>query len=256
MQDTPTQRAMLALRLPELPLALALSDAYAERFAAAPPLIAREKEEGNRRTLDTPSASFSVALSPGPIPWAELEGPCQTAWHWPHATRKMKAHAAHLQISASSSSLGPIDLLLSLTRVVAAAALITPAVGIYWPGATQVHDVKSFVGEALNASREQLPLYLWLRFGLAREDDGSTSLYTTGLAAFNLMEVELPHSQLDPQTLVDRAFNISHYLVDRGPVLEDGQTIGISADEKFEIRHAPSMWDAQRRVYSLKAQPQ
>jgi len=246
---------MVVLRAPQLPAFQMLAELYAKHFPAAPVLSAEVDSSATSIALRSAEASFTITLSPSPIPWSELAGPCETAWHWPQATKRLQQHSAHLVVTATSRGLDVIDLTLSLTRVVAAAALSTPALGIYWDTAMQVHNVKSFVLEAEKAVRTQLPLYLWLRFGLVREDDGSTSLYTTGLAELDHMEVELPHSALDPQTMVDRAFNIAHYLLEKGPVLEDGQTIGISENEKFITAHAPSMLDPERRVYSLRTPP-
>ena len=37
-------------------------------------------------------AHCAVSLMPAPIPWPELEGPCATAWWWPQATERMRAH--------------------------------------------------------------------------------------------------------------------------------------------------------------------
>jgi len=232
-----------------------LSQLHAKHFPEAPALSAKAESSATSIAFTIAEASFDITLSPSPIPWSELVGPCETAWHWPQATKRLQQHSAHLVVTATSGALDVIDLTLSLTRVVAAAALSTPALGIYWDSAMQVHNVKSFALEAEKAARSQLPLYLWLRFGLVREEDGSTSLYTTGLAELDHMEVELPHSALDPQTMVDRAFNIAHYLLEKGPVLEDGQTIGISESEKFITTHAPSMLDPERRVYSLRSPP-
>ena len=108
------------------------------------------------------------------------------------------------------------------------------------------------MGEAEGATREMLPLYLWVRFSITQEKDQTFTLCTTGLGDLELMEVEFPHVALDAQTLMDRAFNIAHYLLDHGAVLADGHTIGISADEKFTVNHAPSLRDAGSIVYRLK----
>ncbi len=256
MPDPNTRSACVLLRQPELPLAQSLVHSHASRFPLAPALIPSAVDSQTSRTFETESASLRIELSPAPVPWAELASPCETAWHWPQATRRIKAHSARLIVTVSSSTLDIIDLTLALTYITASAALVTPSLGIYWPAAAQVHDVKSFVDEASHATRAHLPLYLWLRFGWARESDGSNTLYTAGLSAFDLMEVEIPHSALEPQTLVDRAFNIAHYLMERGPVLEDGHTLGISTDEKFEIRHIPSKRGTGQRVYSLRSQSQ
>jgi len=250
MSDPLARSAVVVLRAPQLPSPSSLCQLHARHFPDAPALTA--EATATSVSVRSEAVTFSIALSPDPIPWSELLGPCETAWHWPQATKRLQQHSAHLTVTATSTTLDVIDLTLALTRVVAVAALSAPALGLYWEAAMQVHQVKDFVREAEAANRAQLPLYIWLRFGLVREDDGSTSLYTTGLAELGLMEVELTHSPLDPQTLVDRAFNIAHYLLERGPVLEDGHTIGISAHEKFDVKHAPSMLDPARRVYSLR----
>jgi len=253
MSDPLSRLATIALRAPELPSAQALLQAHTKHFPDCAPLTVVDHEDPTTLTVEGPLTSFSIALSAAPFPWSELSGPCETAWHWPQAKKRLEHHTAHLVVTATSSALGPVDLMLGLTRVVASALLTTPALGVYWPSAMQVHNLKDFVREAEQATRTRLPLYLWLRFGLVREDDGSTGLYTTGMTELDLMEVEFPCASIDPQTLVDRAFNIAHYLLERGPVLEDGHTVGISAEDKFLIRHAPSMLDATRLVYSLSA---
>jgi hypothetical protein len=250
--QTRLRMAMVALSEARLPPAEKLRELYAKHWPDQPALVLEESDpSAETLRFRTPTIHFTVALMPKAIPWSELSGPAETAWHWPEAEARLKPHRAHLLVSAGSDTPDVVELMLALTRVVAAAALSAQAVGIYWGGATQVHDVEAFVHEARTASREQLPLYLWLRFGLVGEDDGTTSLHTTGLAELEHMEIEFPHSAFDPQTLVDRAFNIAHYLLDKGPVLEHGHTIGISAAERIAISHGPSMFDPARRVYSL-----
>ncbi len=253
MSKSLSRSAQVALRAPQLPAFPTLAGFHTKHFPTVPAFSAEAESSATGISFGGAESTFSVTLSPSPMPWSELVGPCETAWHWPQATKRLQVHSAHLVVTATSSTLDVIDLTLALTRVVAAAALATPALGIYWDAAMQVHNVKNFVVEAEKATRTQLPLYLWLRFGLVREDDGSNSLYTTGLSELDRMEVELPHSALDPQTMVDRAFNIAHYLLEKGPVLDDGQTIGVSEDERFIIAHAPSILDPERRVYSLRS---
>ena len=252
MNETRLRMAMVALSEARLPDAREVAKIHNEHWPDQGVLVPEEAEpSAGVITLRSPAAHFAVALMPLAIPWSELSGPAETAWHWPEAEARLKSHRAHLVVTASSAAVDVIELMLALTRVVAAAALSAPAVGIYWGAATQVHEVKAFVDEADTASREQLPLYLWLRFGLVGQDDGTTTLHTTGLAELGHMELEFPHSSFDPQTLVDRAFNIAHYLLDHGPVLAHGHTIGISAAERIAISHGPSMFDPARRVYSL-----
>lgn len=45
--------------------------------------------------------------------------------------------------------------------------------------------------------------------------------------------------------------NIAHYLIQSGPVIKDGNTVGGSADERVRVLHRPSMIDQGRRVYKI-----
>jgi hypothetical protein len=251
MNASRTRLGLLPLRTPHLPEASAVADAFGKLFPDASRLKP-EPGAGEHYCLRAPTALFSVALVREPIPWDTLSGACDAAWYWPDAKGTLRPHSAHLTIRAESTEQNAIALMLSLTRVVAAVLEAGDALGVYLPGAQQVHKRDDFVSEARSASPELLPLYLWLRFSLSQEDDGSTTLCTTGLADLEQMEVEFPHARMDPQTLMDRAFNIAHYLLDHGPVLASGQTIGISHDERFMVRHVTSLRGDGRTALQLR----
>ncbi|MFM2418126.1 MAG: hypothetical protein RL385_2849 [Pseudomonadota bacterium] len=251
MNDSRTRLALLPLRTPLLPDASALASAFAALF----PDLSRLKPElgdNERVVLRAPGALFSMSLVREPIAWDTLSYACDAAWYWPDAKGTLRPHTAHLRIVAESTDQNAIALMLSLTRVVAAALEASDALGVYLPGAQQVHRRDDFVSEAKGASAELLPLYLWVRFSLSQEDDGSTTLTTTGLAELEQMEVEFPRARIEPQTLMDRAFNIAHYLLDHGPVLAHGHTIGISNDERFMVRHVPSLRGDGSTVLQLR----
>lgn len=101
-------------------------------------------------------------------------------------------------------------------------------------------------------SREYLPLHLWIDFRLAGERKGTISLFTTGMAAFGHMEIEIWESHEKPRDVYDIGVNIAHYLLDRGPVLKDGQTIGMSPEQRLRIRLLPSRWDRPGNVISIE----
>jgi hypothetical protein len=72
-------------------------------------------------------------------------------------------------------------------------------------------------------------------------DGGRPSLFTTGLAAFGLMEIEVAGSSLAPDDLGQMASNIATYLIENGPVIRDGDTVGGDERQRILARHAPSM---------------
>lgn len=253
MNKARTRLMMVALAEPRLPALSALIDAYTQTFPAAGRLTAVAGESNDDTlSLRTPTCTFAIGLMPAPIPWSELAGPAAAAWYWPEAAATLRPARAHAVVSVRSDNADPIELMFAITRLVSAFSLVSSALGVYLAGAGQVHKVEDFVSEASTATREQLPLYLWVRFDLVEQADGTISLHTSGMAQFELMEIEFPHASLEPQALMDRAFNIAHYLLERGPVLSSGHTIGTSANEKFRVTHAASERTEHDLVYRIE----
>jgi len=158
-------------------------------------------------------------------------------------------HKAHLICNVS----GPIEKKMAayqLTKVVAATCLLTPALGVYWGAAGLMHDPEPFVGMATEMTRDGLPLYLWLQFIVGRSQDG-VGVRTIGMASLGFMEIEVVDSALPAKEVGGFVFNIAHFLLDHGPVLKDGDTIGLSAEQKILVRHLPSTVNESEKVYRL-----
>ena len=213
--------------------------------------ITNIEEEKDRISGYVANGVLSIALMPAPIPWADLEGPCETAWYWPDAKEQMEKHNAHLIVTVMATNLDKIDANLLLTKLISATALASNAIGIYWGSGTLVHSCETFMEFNQGISREQLPLYNWIDFRVNPEENGNYTLFSTGMKAFELMEIEIVDSESPPNVLIDKAFNIAHYLLDNGPILNDGDTIGFTESEKIKISHTASIWDKKTKVYKL-----
>ncbi|PTL77318.1 DUF4261 domain-containing protein [Vitiosangium sp. GDMCC 1.1324] len=233
--------------LPEGTLLTFLQDNWKEL-----PRAKEVRQEGDTLSFELQGAVVTLTLMRAPIPWRDLEGPARAAWHWPEAVDRLKAHSAHVIVAVLAPGMDRISTMLLLTRVVAAVASTADASGVYWGEGPVVNAPDDFVDEAKRTSHERLPLYLWIAFQLVRNSDGTFTLCTSGMKAFGLMELELVASRTKPAELVDRAFNFAHYLLDHGPVLKDGDTIGLSAQERFRVRHVPSVLDPSRTVYRIE----
>ena len=190
-----------------------------------------------------------VGLMPAPLAWSQLEGPCSSAWWWPGAEAACRASTAHVIVMTSAASGDVFEANLRLTDLVAALASTPEAVAVYWGAGTLVHEPGAFREEARTASRALLPLRLWVDFRIVPEGCGKVFLATTGLKTFGLMEIECTGG--DAARLLDRAFNVAHYLCDKGPVLEDGNTFGFSATERFLVSHRPSQLKRDEKVLHL-----
>ncbi len=195
----------------------------------------------------------AISLQPEPIPRGDLEGPCAAAWYWPEAAAAVQGHQAHLVVGVLPvRPLDRIEIAMLLTRVVAAVARAAGAAAIYWTPGRLVHSPGAFLDYARQMTREHLPLYLWIDFGVGRDADGSYSLATSGMEALGQMEIEIAASRDHPRRLLDRLFNIAHYVLDKGLVLKPGETIGMSDEERIPIEHAPSFRDATMTVVRLE----
>ncbi|MBI5532604.1 MAG: DUF4261 domain-containing protein [Deltaproteobacteria bacterium] len=210
--------------------------------------------EGAARGLTVAGEGFALTLIPMPFPWSDLEGPCATAWWWPEAADVLRSANAHLIVAATGASGDPFERHLRATSVVAAVIASTKSLGVYWGGAATVHAAAEFTAQADAASRELLPLRLWVDFRIEPQGNDHFLFATTGLSAFGLMEVECVAHVGSPdeiERLDGRVFSVAHYLCDHGPVLLDGHTIGMSEDEHIQIRHQASCWPGRGKVIRL-----
>jgi hypothetical protein len=66
------------------------------------------------------------------------------------------------------------------------------------------------------------------------------------------MEIEIPRIEMAPGDLREWLLEIMYYLLENGPVLQDGQTIGMSAEQQLRIRHSPSSFGHPGKVIRLE----
>jgi hypothetical protein len=216
-----------------------------------------------------------VGFMPGPVPWSDLEGPARCAWHWKDATKILKAHRCHLIVGVSDgdepeggdqkakqpaakkrrrqsadSHRQLLDQSIRLTLLTAAVcAAAQRASGVYWSAGTAVTPAETFVKLAQEMTPESFPLHAWIEFRIFPDDEGKRwSVFTTGLAALGLMEIEVRDVLGEPPDLVTRVMDVAQYLVQEGPVLKDGDTLGSSEEEKLLIHHVRSKWDREGPV--------
>jgi len=196
-----------------------------------------------------------VGLVPAPLPWSQLEGPCATAWWWPEAAAACKPCPAHYLVSTQAAEGDVFAANLRLTAIVAALARAARAPAVYWGAGTLVRSGADFCAQAARATREHLPLWLWIDFRVVREGSDRLLFATTGMTALGHMEIEAVAPRASADHVLDRMFNVAHYVCDHGPVLRDGHTFGLSAQEKIRIAHRPSRWKREGTVLVLEFSP-
>jgi hypothetical protein len=239
--------SMVALEEAEAPRPDPLFAEFKARWPDAPP--PREiAEKAGVLTFKLDDATAAVALMPSPIPWTDLEGPCACAWYWPKAVEAMKNHKAHLIVSLNGGRRTAIDRCLLLTALTAAVTAVAKASGVYWGAGAVLQSPRAFLEVSGQMRQDFLPLRLCR---LIKERPGVFSLFTKGLGAFGHMELEVPKSKQRPEEIFDLAFNAAHYLLDRGPVLKDGDTFGTSPEQKIKVRQGPARGGHAGKILAL-----
>ena len=142
--------AMVILAEPTAVPAPALSAALTELGGGK--LDAVEEEDGTM-TFTIGEAIGTVALMPVPIPWSDLEGPAESAFMWREAAAVLRPHRAHLLVSLIGQTGSPVERKLRLTRLAAAVAQVTQALGVYWGDGPAVHSRELFVRKISRSSR-------------------------------------------------------------------------------------------------------
>jgi hypothetical protein len=205
-------------------------------------------------SFDVADEFIALALMPVPYPAKGLEGPIATTWMWPKQppVEIVKQHRSHLLVTMTGGAGDPVRRRLILTAVTSLAAKQAGVMAVYWPEATLVIYPPVFIdmAEKIN-SPEAPPLYLWVDLRAFRNQDGTTGLFTTGLSALGHMEIEIPRIDMEPGELREWLVNIIYYLLEKGPLLKHGETIGMTAEQQIRIRHCPSSFGHKGKVIRL-----
>lgn len=242
--------ALVPLAEARLPSFEAVAERYAALFPDAPRLALSAFTE-NLLAVTIGDDTAAVTLVPRPIPWSQLEGPANMAWYWPEAADELRGHAAHLLVTVIDEGGKPLEKALSLTRLAAAAVAAAEGVGVFWGPGRLVHPPDAFVDQAGTMSEQNLPLFLWVDFRIELADDAALRLYTTGLEALGGSELEATQFHGEAQRLMEYAYNIAHYQLDRKKIIKDGDTIGVAEGVQVTARRGRSMLGGELEVIQL-----
>lgn len=234
-----------------LPAAVAVEpDAFASALAELGGGAVQEVEaEGDVLTFKLDGAVGAIALMPAPIPWSEIERPAQTALMWPDAASVLRDHRAHLIVTLFSRTGTVVDRKMRLTRVAAAAAQVTQALGVYWGDGPSVHSLEDFVEAATNRSVESPPMHTWLGLSITKPTPDRISLLTFGMEKFghpNLL-IDGPNGTAS----VGFLFDFASYLITGNVTIRDGDTVGQSATQRIAVHHRPSPIDATATILAI-----
>jgi hypothetical protein len=197
-------------------------------------------------------ADVILGKMPAPIPWSELDGPCATSVLWKNAESEIKQHKIHWIVTVSAE-LNPIELSTLLTQATASVmATCSSALGVYWGNATLVVPTAIFVEFAEKVLPEGPPLHIWVDFRVGKDSEKTSSGFTAGMAALGHMEFETQGSPEQPGKLHERLMALCGYLLENGPVIKDGDTVGEDANERIRVVYSKSAFGHKGQVMRLE----
>ena len=179
-----------------------------------------------------------VTLFHGHIPDNEAEINAENNYMWPEAVEVAKAHKAHIMVAV----LGEEEKLLErgklFTKAMAVCCKQKYATGVYTSGV--VFEPRFYEGLADMLKKDELPIFNWVWFGLYRSEGGLNG-YTYGMDVFGKEEMEVSNTDAEPEELRDFLASLASYVLACDVTLQDGETIGFSADDKHTITRSPGV---------------
>ena len=172
------------------------------------------------------------------IPNNEAEINAENNYMWPEAVDVAKNHKAHIMVAV----LGEDEKLLErgklFTKVMAACCKQKYATGVFTSGV--VFSPRFYEGFAGMIKENELPIFNWIWFGLYRSEEGLNG-YTYGMDVFGKEEMEVLNADAEPEVLRDFLASLASYVLACDVTLQDGETIGFSADDKHTITRSPGV---------------
>jgi hypothetical protein len=205
------------------------------------------------------------------IPGTDLDGMDKadfvtSSWWWPETREvvaRTKAHALTVVLGQIDKTPAKERILVEMQLAVAALDVLKSAIAVVWPDANAMWNPDQFRA-GLNDAKGEIPVSLVVAVKLGKDTehrraDGTPTWFarTEGLNAFGIMETEWRAFDGDVSDLVKWMHGIAWYLVQKGPVIASGDSMGSDAPgvmPPIVIRHEDSTTVLGSRAYVVYPQ--
>jgi hypothetical protein len=198
----------------------------------------------------TDDRSLMVAFVDMPVPGDEAVHAVRSSWMWQQPDTCIREHRTHAVVMTNGDTSAGLQPAWDVTRLSAAILAARSGVALYWGNARQVHAPK--IVTDFSAEEDHPPVPLWV--GVTISGDGPTGPFdaaTHGLESLGHKEFEVLRTRMNIGDLRMTLLNLASYVLEKGPVLVDGQTFGPTAEDRWLLRHRPSRLVEDRQVIVL-----
>jgi hypothetical protein len=197
-------------------------------------LEVRDTGDVDSATLIVDSHIVKIMLVDKPVPLQEVQEIAAFNYLWKNGVEEISKHKGHILVSILGGGDDLLEKNLLLTKVVYSALRYSPALGVYFGERALTIEKNIYLKEAKNISIQRPPILLWIYIGVYSED-GMQSAYTVGMHAFNKKEMEILDSGQSMNEISTLLANLADYVISNDAVLEDGETVGFTKDQRLKL---------------------
>ena len=195
--------------------------------------LGEENKEQDMLVGDVNGITVAVALMPAPIPNNEAVESAKTNYRWEDATKVAEEHKAHIIVSLLGEP-NLVDGAKLYTKIVSALTKQENCTGINVLGTVMNPEIYRDFTEYYEEN-DMFPVENMIFIGLYGSEDGKINAYTYGMEGFGKKEMEIISSSQSPEDIYYFLQGIADYVITSDVILQDGETIGFSADQKISI---------------------
>ena len=191
--------------------------------------------DNNTIIADNNGMILTVSLMPAPIPDNEAIEQAKTNYRWDGAVEAAERHKAHLLVSViNRGDMDNIEGAKHYVKLLANATKQEGCLGINILG-TVIHPQMYYDFAKLYDENDDFPIENIVYIGLYGDENNTVSGYTYGIEQFGKKELEIIKSSEEAEEVYNFLASISDYIITSDVVLNDGETIGFSEEQKIQI---------------------
>ncbi|MBP5268383.1 MAG: DUF4261 domain-containing protein [Ruminococcus sp.] len=188
------------------------------------------KDEEKIFVFNTGGYLVSLAFYPSPIPDGEAEQNAAFNYLWHDAQQEVSKHTAQIVVSVGNG-MDTMERAKIFVKV-CESCIDDNTIGIYTNGTVYAPDFYQKNAEVMKSDALPLLDFVWL--GLSNAE-GKLRGYTMGMENFKKLEMEFLEFAGQPHEFLSFMLAIVSYVIEEDVILNDGETIGFTEDQKLKI---------------------
>lgn len=201
---------------------------------------ARKKEGDNcdALILELGSQRVMIGYMGVPVPGGEAEHNAAFNYTWKEAVEVTKTHQAQIVVAVMGAHEDVKKDGELFVKVVSVLCRQKGALGVYANGVVYQPEFYYAMREFIEKGIFPLMGLVW--FGVMGAEHGY-HVYTIGMNCFGKDDMEILGTEENPREVKEFLINIARYCIDEDVVLHDGETIGLSAQQRCRLTRSPGV---------------